>query len=159
MTEPMIWSYLLHLSTHMWDDEHSASRGYYLPSQYTPENNVDLATWDETVRALGERKYNMVIIDLGDAVKYESHPEISAPDAWDKDFLKKKLDEMRALGIEPIPKLNFSACHHTWLKEYTRMVSSPIYYKVCADLIGEVCELFGNPRLFHLGFDEEIELL
>ena len=102
MTEPMIWSYLLHLSTHMWDDEHSASRGYYLPSQYTPENNVDLATWDETVRALGERKYNMVIIDHGDAVKYESHPEISAPDAWDKDFLKKKLDEMRALGIEPI---------------------------------------------------------
>ncbi|MBO5938899.1 MAG: Tat pathway signal protein [Clostridia bacterium] len=159
MSEPMIWSYLLHLSTHMWGDEHSTSSGYYLPDPYTPENNVDLATWDDTVRALGERNYNMVIIDLGDAVKYESHPEICAPDAWDKDFLKKKLDEMRALGIEPIPKLNFSACHHTWLKEYTRMVSSPIYYRVCADLIKEVCELFGNPRLFHLGFDEEIELL
>lgn len=159
MNEPMIWSYLLHLSTHMWDDEFSASRGYYLPSQYTPENNVDLTTWDDTVRALGERKYNMIIVDVGDAIQYESHPEISAPDAWSKDFLKQKLDEMRALGIEPIPKLNFSTCHHTWLKEYTRMVSTPVYYRVCADLIQEVCELFGNPRLFHLGFDEEIELL
>ena len=55
-------------------------------------NNVDLAIWDETVRFLAERKYNVLMIDVGDGIKYESHPEISAPDAWDKDFLKKKLD-------------------------------------------------------------------
>ena len=35
------------------------------------------------------------------------------------------------------------------------MISTPAYYKVCADLIAEVCEVFGNPRLFHLGLDEE----
>ena len=28
-------------------------------------------------------------------------------------------------------------------------------YKVCADLIRDVCEIFGKPRLFHLGWDEE----
>ena len=35
------------------------------------------------------------------------------------------------------------------------MISTPTYYKVCADLIAEVCEVFDNPRLFHLGMDEE----
>ncbi|NLD88671.1 MAG: hypothetical protein GX633_10515, partial [Clostridiales bacterium] len=38
-----------------------------------------------------------------------------------------------------------------------RMVSSPEYYEVCADAIAEVCEIFGYPRLFHLGLDEENE--
>lgn len=154
MKEPMIWSYLIHLSIHMWDEPESPTRNLYLPG-YTENNDTDLATWDETIRFVAERKYNMVIVDVGDAVKYESHPEISAPDAWDKDFLKKKLDEMRALGLEPIPKLNFSACHLAWMKEYRRMISTPIFYKVASDLIKEVCELFGYPRLFHLGMDEE----
>ena len=156
MKHDFMWAYLIHLSTHMWDDATTAPRGYYLDPLYVPENNVDLKVWDETIAALGEKKYNMVIVDVGDAVKYESHPEISAPDAWDKDFLKKKLDEIRALGMEPIPKLNFSCCHHTWLGPYNRMVSTPTYYRVCADLIQEVCELFDFPRLFHLGFDEEV---
>ena len=154
MKEPMIWSYLIHLSTHISSDPSSPKHHLYA-REYDENNNVSLEVWDEMMRFLAEENYNMVIIDLGDAVKYESHPEISAPDAWDKDFLKKKLDEMRALGLEPIPKLNFSNCHSTWLKEYRRLVSTPIYYKVCSELIAEVCELFESPRLFHLGLDEE----
>ena len=62
---------------------------------------------------------------------------------------------MRKLGLEPITKMNFSAGHDTWLGEYSRMVSTEKYYKVCADLIYEVCNLFDNPRFFHLGMDEE----
>ncbi len=155
MSNPMMFGYMTYLSTHMWGDENCEPRGWYLTNQYTEENNVSLAVWDEMVQFLAEHKYNTLLIDVGDGMRYDSHPEVSAPDAWDKDFLKKKLDEIRALGIEPIPKLNFSTCHHTWLKEYRRMVSTPIYYQVCADLIGEVAEVFGNPRLFHLGLDEE----
>ena len=62
---------------------------------------------------------------------------------------------LRALGIEPLPKLNFSTCHDAWLGPYSRMVSTPAYYDVCRDLIDEVAELFGGPRFFHLGMDEE----
>ena len=155
MKNDLIWAYLLHLSVHMWSDESTKPAGWYMETPYNENNNVDLATWDDTVRALGERRYNLVLVDVGDCMQYESHPEISSPDAWDKDFLKKKLDEMRALGLEPIPKLNFSTGHDTWLKQYRRLISTPTYYKVCADLIREVCEVFGGPRLFHLGFDEE----
>ena len=154
MKEPMIWSYFIQLSNHMWSEPGSIAKFPYLP-RYNENNNVDVETWDEIVRFVAERKYNMVVIDVGDAIKYESHPEISAPDAWDKDFLKKKLDEMRALGLEPIPKLNFSACHLAWIKEYRRMISTPTFYQVVSDLIKEVAELFGYPRLFHLGLDEE----
>jgi hypothetical protein len=35
------------------------------------------------------------------------------------------------------------------------MVSTPEYYRVCADVIRDVCEIFDHPRLFHQGYDEE----
>lgn len=146
---------MIFLSEHMWGDEESPAPGWYLPKDYSENNHTDVATWDATVQYLGTHGYNMLLVDVGDGMKFESHPEISAPNAWDKDFLKRKLDEARALGLTPIPKLNFSTCHSTWMKEYRRMVSTPTYYRVCADLIKEVCEAFGNPPLFHLGFDEE----
>ena len=62
---------------------------------------------------------------------------------------------MRKLGLEPIPKMNFSATHDTWLGTYHRQVSTPAYYKVCEDLVDEVIRLFDKPRFFHLGYDEE----
>jgi hypothetical protein len=159
MENKMIWGYMIMLSNHMWADESSKNLRYFTNPAYTPENNVDIKTWDKIVTFLGERQYNLALIDVGDAIKYESHPEVSAPDAWDKDFLKKKLDEMRALGIEPIPKLNFSTCHDTWMKKYRRMVSTPEYYAFCSDVIREVCEAFDYPRFFHIGFDEEDETM
>lgn len=155
MNNDLIFAYLIHLSAHMWADEFSPPRGWYRSSGFTENNNCDIKVWDTVVKYLGETKFNTLLIDVGDAIKYESHPEISAPDAWDKDFMKKKLDEIRALGINPVPKLNFSAGHDTWLKQYNRMISTETYYTVCRDLIREVCEVFDSPSLFHLGFDEE----
>ncbi len=155
MKNDMIWAYLIHLSTHMWEDESSLVKNWYMKG-YDENNNVDIPTWDKTIKFLADCKYNTVVIDVGDAIKYESHPEISAPDAWEKDFFKKKLEDIRALGMEPIPKLNFSTGHDTWMKKYRRMVSSPEYYTMCSDIIKEVCELFSYPKLFHIGFDEEV---
>ena len=154
MKNDFIWGFMLKLSSHMWDDEVTPPPAY-LPNVYTENNNIDVSVWDETVEKLAEMKFNTVLIDVGDGIKYESHPEISSPDAWDKDFLGKKLDEMRILGLTPIPKLNFSAGHDTWLKGYRIMLSTPTYYSLCSDIIKEVCEAFGYPSLFHIGFDEE----
>lgn len=154
--KPMIWSYFLQLSNHMWRPiGNGTGNAYRIDYSSLPENGTDIELWDKMVDFIAERQYNMLVIDVGDGVKYESHPEISAVDAWDKDFLKKKLDEIRARGIEPIPKLNFSASHCAWIKDYHYLISTPAYYKMCADVIAEVCELFGYPRLFHLGMDEE----
>ena len=149
------WGFMMMLSRHMWADESTKSGVWYVAKPYREENDFDVNVWDRTIDLLGKLKYNLLLIDVGDMVKYETHPEISAPNAWNKDYFKKKLDEIRALGITPIPKLNFSCAHDTWLKKYRRMVSTPEYYQVGRDLIREVGELFGTPELFHIGFDEE----
>lgn len=155
MKNDMIWGIMLYLSDHMWGDETTAP-GWYMDRRYADNISTTEKEWDMAVKFMAEHKYNLALIDVGDGIKYESHPEVSAPNAWDKDLLKKKLDEMRALGIEPIPKLNFSTAHDTWMKQYRRMVSTPMYYQFCADVIREVCEVFGNPRFFHIGCDEEV---
>lgn len=155
MQNNKIWAFMLYLSDHMWGDETSKNGWYSFRNAYDELISTEVEVWDKTVDFLSERRFNMVLVDVGDGVKYESHPEISAPNAWEKDFVKKKLDEMRALGLEPIPKLNFSTAHDTWMKKYRRMISTPEYYAFCSDVIKEVCELFGYPRFFHIGCDEE----
>jgi hypothetical protein len=97
---------------------------------------------------------NAIVIDLGDAMIYDSHPEIAVEGAFTKEEMRRELDRLNSLGFEVIPKLNFSATHDVWLGEYSRMLSTKKYYEVCRDVINETCELF-DARLFHIGFDEE----
>ena len=111
--------------------------------------------WVRIVDRMAERGLNMAVIELAEGVMYESHPEIAVKGAWSVARLRGELARMRKFGIEPIPKLNFSATHDEWLGGYGRMVSTPEYYKVCEDLIAEVCDIFDKPRFFHLGYDEE----
>ena len=71
--------------------------------------------------------------------------------------MRDEVKKLRERGIELIPKLNFSATHHLWLREYRRMIGLPKYYEVCRDLILEVYDLFDKPRFIHLAMDEEGE--
>ena len=101
------------------------------------------------------KKYNMVVIDLGEFVRYPSAPELAVEGSWDPDRLRAELRRLRGLGLEPIPKLNFSAAHDAWLKEYSRMHATKPYYDVCSRVIGDVAEIFDTPRFIHIGWDEE----
>jgi hypothetical protein len=153
----MITANLLHLSYNMWRDTNVPED---CPPQnpdvyYSPELRCDRGLWRECLEAMTRHGFDMVVIDLGDGVRYESHPEIAVRGAWSPGELAEELDFCRELGLDPIPKLNFSTCHDAWLGQYSRKVSTGEYYEVCADLIREVCELFDAPRLFHLGMDEE----
>ena len=163
----MIWANLLHLSYNMWEDN--------VPLKYRDENyncttcqearewahpyrsflTFDDPTWDVLLKEMAAVGMNMVVIDLGDAVLYQSHPEIAVKNAWTPEKLRSELAKMRKLGLEPIPKLNFATTHDAWMGEYSRMVSTKTYYTVCRDLIAEVIELFDYPRFFQLGMDEE----
>lgn len=151
---PAIWANLLHLSYNMWCD-HSVPDREANHTVYKPYLRVDQPLWDEILLAMARAGMNMVVIDVGDAVKFDSHPEIAVKGAWTPARLRRELDKIRKLGLEPIPKLNFSTCHDAWLGPYSRCVSTPAYYAVCKDLIAETAALFGKPRLFHLGMDEE----
>ena len=146
-----MWAYLMHLSDNMWGDPGSTIK----IAPYQPELTTDDKIWKDTIDFLPTQGFNTVLIDIGDAIQYETHPEISVKGAWSKDKLKAELNRMRAMGLTPLPKLNFSAGHDAWLGEYSRMLSTSTYYQVCKDLILEVAEVFGNPEYFHLGMDEE----
>ena len=150
----MIKGNLLHLSYNMWSDREIPERkGMHLTAE--PRLRFEESLWNDLLRQMVAAGLNMVVIDLGDGVRYESHPEIAVKGAWTPKKLRAELEKVRKMGLEPIPKLNFSTAHDTWLGRYARMVSTDAYYAVCRDLIREVVELFGKPRLFHLGMDEE----
>ncbi|MBE6357315.1 MAG: Tat pathway signal protein [Lentisphaerae bacterium] len=174
----MYKAFLIHLSVNMWSDRPGSAlppldinafreglpytweklyelRGYHNQAGYYKELFLDDGVWERVTRKFAERGGNMLVIDVGDAVKYKSHPEIPVANAWSIERLKDELARCRDLGLEVVPKLNFSTCHDAWLGEYHRQVSSPVYYRVCSDLIAEVAEIFDSPAIFHIGMDEE----
>ena len=150
----------LQLGNNMWSDVPVKDWALTKKEDLAEVSSLDVLRFDEAVwRRLTDRMvqkgFNAVVMDLGEGCIYPSHPELAVKGSWSAERLQKELARLRGIGIEPIPKLNFSTCHDTWLKEYGRMVSTPEYYRVCADVIRDVCEIFGRPRLLHLGYDEE----
>ncbi len=154
----MFWANLIHLSYNMWEDRDEPSLEgleYGTARWYRPYLTFDEDLWRRLTERMAEVGFNMIVVDLGDGIRYESHPEIAVENAWSTAKLGEELARLRDLGLEPIPKLNFATSHDAWLGEYSRCVSTPIYYRVCSELIEEVVGLFDAPRLFHLGMDEE----
>ncbi len=152
-----MWGVLVHLGTNMWyepwDKGHEAfTQLWEIPG--SDKMRLDKNVWDEYMIYLKECGVNTIVLDLGDGMIYDSHPEIAIEGSWTKDEMRAELKKLNEMGFEVVPKLNFSSCHDAWMKEYSRMLSTSVYYKFCEDIINEVCELF-KPRFFHIGFDEE----
>ncbi len=150
-----MWASLVHLGSNMWNEEgNTTGREHRSTPCASPKFLFYRAEWDAYMEELQQAGVNTLVLDIGEALRYESHPELGAEGAWSHEEMKKELLKLQGMGFEVIPKLNFSACHDVWLKDYSRMLSTPIYYEVCRDLIHDVCSIF-KPRLFHLGMDEE----
>jgi len=152
----MIWSHLVHVGFNFWDDRPESESLQELHHRLRSDSlRCDDRTWDGFVEVMAEAGANQVVIDLGEGVRFDSHPDLAVADAWSKDRLAKELNRLRCLGITPIPKLNFSAGHDEWMGEYARMISTKPYYDFCRNLIAESIEMFNNPPYFHIGMDEE----
>ena len=144
MTEP-VKAMLLHLGRNMGK---SADTTLRLKDEY----------WRRAVDRMVQCRYNMLLLDLGEGLRYPSHPELAVEGSWTAEKLRGEIARLNAAGITVVPKLNFSATHDLWLGEYSRMVSMPEYYKVVKDVIRDTVEIFGKVELFHLGWDEETHL-
>jgi len=139
-----MWSVLVHLSRDMW-------------MSGVLEDTLSFADdiWDYILAESVKSGINTIVLDVGNGIEYESHPEIVKNGAWSKKRVRREVARCRDLGITLIPKLNFSASHDMWLGIYSKMLCTPQYYEVCKDLIKEVHELFDKPKYIHLGMDEE----
>ena len=147
---------LLHMGMNMWGEWRAPDEPKIEGKRYTHDEiyfSEDI--WKRTIDHAKKRKYNMVVMDLGEFLEYPSHPELAVKGSWSPDRMRAEVRRLRKMGLEPIPKLNFSATHDQWLKEYHRMIATEPYYRVCFDVIKDVCEIFETPRFLHIGMDEE----
>ena len=166
-----IWAYMPQFGMNMWGDIVTlpkrdgqivsnltdAEFALIADSAYHSREAIrfDEALWRRLSAKLRTDGCNLLLIDVGEFVVYPSHPELAVKGSWTAQRLRDEVDRLTALGFEVVPKINFSACHDFWLKDYARMLSTAKYYEVAADLIADVCEIFNNPRFVHLGLDEE----
>ncbi len=157
----MIWSCLLHLGANMWQDKdapvcHDDFHKTKYTNVYWDDNlRFDRDTFHKITEKLPELGINTVLIDVGDGIRYDSHPEIGVNGALTPDELREEVRRLRTLGLDPVPKLNFASSHDAWMGQYERMLSTGVYREVVSDLIHEVCDIFEKPTYFHLGMDEE----
>ena len=157
--KPKMWAYLIHLGSNMWykkglevpwlgelDDEQPIYRDYLL---------CDKEIWRKVTDFLPTCGINTLLIDMGEGVRLDSHPELAVEGSWSKEEFRAELARLRSIGLTPIPKFNFSAGHNAWLKEYAYMIGTELHNQVCKDVIEEVIDLFDTPEFFHLGLEEE----
>ena len=158
-----IKSVLLHLGSAMWSDVKTPLEGDKPPAvrcwdSYKARKDylqTSDAMWREFTDAAKAHGFNQVVIDIGEALAYPSHPELAVKGTWSVDKMRRELDRLREMGLEPIPKLNFSTTHNAWMRDWRHKVSSPEYLDTVDDLIRDVINVFDRPRLFHVGYDEE----
>jgi hypothetical protein len=155
-----MWAFLVHFGFNNWydtplDEAPKDAKPHYLTRCMADHVRFDEELWKEVSPQLPKAGINIVIIDLGEFMKFPSHPELAVKGSWEPEKMQAEKKRLEAMGLEVIPKLNFSATHDSWLKDYQRMLSTQKYYQVCSDVIRDTIEIFGTPRYFHLGYDEE----
>ena len=85
----LIWAILLHLSYNMWADREAPEWGVEHVSAQ-PQLRFDESLWDDLLQRAVRSGINMIVLDLGDGVRYESHPEIAVRGAWSVDRLRQE---------------------------------------------------------------------
>ena len=155
-TTQKMWAVLLHLGSNMWGKPGECH--HYVQEQsiaYHDSLYCDMEVWHKVTEFLPQCGINTVLVDVGEAVLLDSHPELAVAGSLTKAEMKKELDRLRSLGLTPIPKFNFSCTHNGWLGKYNRMIGTKEYQQVCADIVDEMIDIFDKPEFFHLGFEEE----
>jgi hypothetical protein len=156
--DDLFWSNFFQFSYNSYSD-FVPEGGHHNPENpelsHAPQLRWDQHLWEDLTKQIVDAGGNQVIFSLGDGIRYDSHPEIAVDGAWTPGEMKAEIQRLKALGLTLVPKLNFSTGHDLWLGGYHRMVSTPVYYEVCSDLIAEVIDIFDNLPYFHLGYDEE----
>ena len=94
-TVETIYGLLIHLGRNMW-----------APHKAADHVRCDENVWREITEHMADVGANMLVIDLGEALFYPSHPELAVKGTWSPEKMRAELKRLRSLGIEPIPKLN-----------------------------------------------------
>lgn len=152
-----IRAFLVHLGHNMWCDWYPEGFDTSKIPDGLPDRELICRDdiWRRVVDHVAAKGLNQLVVDVGEGVVFPRHPELAIKGSWSAGKLAAEVDRLHGLGLEVIPKLNFSTTHSGWMKHYRRMVGTPAYYRVCEDCLRDVSEIFASPRLIHIGCDEE----
>ncbi len=146
---------IIDLCTNLWFENGNELAKTNDPLRFASKKlRCDRALFDEYTEYLAKCGINALILNVGDALRYETHPELAVEGALSIDEMKKEIERLKSLGFEVIPMLELSTAHDEWLRDYSHMIATPPYYKVCADIIREICEIF-EPKYMHIGMADE----
>ena len=106
--------------------------------------------WQAATQKLADDGANAAIVDIADGFAYPSHPELAAKAAWGVKRFKEELCRLRAIGLEPIPCLDFSAGRCAWLGQTAGTAEC---LSLCLELVKDSHTLFGHPRYFQIVAD------
>ena len=123
---------------------------------YKTEVYFDKNTFEKLIVAAKDYGFDTVMLNLGEGIVYDSHPEIAIKGSMPKAEFKTYLNKIRELGMKVAPMLDFSALRNAWTGEYCTTAGSLWYKDFCCDILTEILELFENPEFCHLGFESEI---
>ncbi|MBQ4290732.1 MAG: hypothetical protein II719_06005 [Clostridia bacterium] len=155
--EPIRWYFLAHLGYNMWGDPIADWED--VPSLKGGGARrvlqFDETLFFEVAEAFRRAGGDSIVLDIGEGLVYPEYPDLAPLGAYSPDALRDVLKRVRSMGLEVIPKLNFSTTHAEWMGCYRNKTSTEPYYRFCSDVIRTVCEIFEKPSLFHLGMDEE----
>ena len=124
----------------------------YVPLRPSPKKGAESAVyfeeeaWNKIVDCAVENGINQIVMEINNGLHFASAPELAMGGAWTRQKARTETKRLAKLGIELIPLMNFSATHHQWLGEYSRMMSTKEYYRICRELISEVYDVFCHPR-------------
>ena len=133
-----MWVYFMQLGDGMWRDYEPGDGGRCIDNNPLKLNND---SWNKIVDRLVETNAaNTLVIDVGDGIQYESHPEIVRNGAWSKQKLADEIARLRSFGFKVYPKLNFSTGHDKWMGMDEECLSIQQKLPICIIRHGE---LFG----------------
>ncbi len=150
---PGVRGFLIHLT-------HYDPRWYKRKGREKPfDSGVAL----EVVERLAAEGFNLLVIDIADAVHYRSHPELRRRYTVPMKRLVELAGAARKAGLEVVPKLNFARSaihtHNHWMRsaETGRDVGfdDEPYWRMAFELIDEAVAACRPERFFHVGMDED----
>ena len=110
MSDTKIRAALLHLGSNMW-----RKKGFDGPPVkdvedfvYRDEMFCQKEVWIRVTNMMAKLEFNTVVIDIGEGVRLDSHPEIATKGAWTKDELREELARLDAACL-PVAFLEVAA--------------------------------------------------
>ena len=102
MSKNLMWGYLAHLGYNMWADMDAANifEGTGSHALATDYLQFERETWNKVSDKLAKGGCNTIILDIGEGMIYESHPELAIKGSWTKKEVADELSRLRSLGFD-----------------------------------------------------------